>query len=84
MRNSVILVTNLKGPLSHIITAERETLRTGKAGTTRENVMVRTLAISVTAAVLFAGVWTANLLCYHPTDDGLSPLAPISMATWKE
>ena len=46
--------------------------------------MVRTLTISFTAAALFAGVWTANLLCYHPADNGLSPLAPISTAAWKE
>ena len=46
--------------------------------------MVRTLAISVTAAALFVGVWTVNLFCYHPTDDGLNPLAPVSATTWNE
>jgi len=46
--------------------------------------MVRTLAISVSAAVLFAGVWTVNLLCNQPSDHGLNPLAPLSVVTWKE
>jgi len=45
--------------------------------------MVRTVAISIAAAALFAGVWTANLVCYHPAD-GLNPLAPLSAMTWKE
>lgn len=79
------MVTNLACRATHIIETERETLCTGDAGTTRENVMVRTLAISFTAAVLFAGAWTVNLVCYRPADDGLNPLAPISVAAaWKE
>jgi hypothetical protein len=46
--------------------------------------MVRTVMISVTAAVLVAGAWTVNLVCYHPAD-GLNPLAPVSMnAAWKQ
>jgi hypothetical protein len=47
--------------------------------------MMRTLLISVTAAFVFAGAWTVNLVRYQPADAGLNPLAPIGMAaTWKE
>jgi hypothetical protein len=48
--------------------------------------MVRALMISVTAAFVFAGAWTVNLVCYHPAaDEGLNPLTPISMTVaWKQ
>jgi len=48
--------------------------------------MVRTLLISVTAAFVFAGAWTVNLVCYRPAaDSSLNPLTPIGIAaTWKE
>ena len=50
-----------------------------------ESVMTRTLLISAAATVLFAGAWTVNLICYHPAEDGLNPLAPISLhASWKQ
>ena len=47
--------------------------------------MLRTLMISVTAVFLAAGVWTVNLVCYHPVEAGLNPLNPLSTtAAWKE
>ncbi len=46
--------------------------------------MVRTVMISATAAVLVAGAWTVNLVCYHPAD-GLNPLAPVSITSiWRQ
>lgn len=42
--------------------------------------MLRTFAISAVAAALFAAVWTVDLVRYHPADDGLNPLAPISLS----
>jgi len=46
--------------------------------------MVRTLMISATAVVLFAGAWTVNLIWYQTATDGLNPLAPIgTTAAWK-
>jgi hypothetical protein len=47
--------------------------------------MTRTLMISATAAALLAGVWTFNLVTYHPAGSGLNPLAPIgALATGKQ
>ena len=40
--------------------------------------MVRTAIISVIASVALVGVWTANLVNYHPATD-LDPLAPLSV-----
>ncbi len=46
--------------------------------------MVRTVMISITAAVLVAGAWTVNLVTYHPADS-LNPLAPVSItAAWRQ
>jgi hypothetical protein len=45
--------------------------------------MTRTLLISVSAFFMIAGVWAANLVCYHP-QQGLDPMSPISItADWK-
>ncbi len=42
--------------------------------------MTRTILISVAAFVLIAGVWTVNLVTYHPSpDQGLNPLTPVNM-----
>jgi hypothetical protein len=46
--------------------------------------MTKTILMSVTAFMLLAGAWTANLVCY-PSAAGTSvdPLAPISItADW--
>jgi len=47
--------------------------------------MTNTIVISVTAFMLMAGAWTANLVCYHPSAvDAVNPLAPINMTiAWK-
>lgn len=46
----------------------------------RENVMRSTILIGLTFFVLAFGYWAADLLCYHPNlDDGINPLAPISI-----
>ena len=39
--------------------------------------MIRTAIISVTASFVLFGVWTANLVSYHPAKD-LNPMAPLS------
>jgi hypothetical protein len=42
--------------------------------------MTRTILISITAFFLIAGVWTINLVTYHPaTDQGLNPLTPATL-----
>lgn len=42
--------------------------------------MTRTIVISVTAFFLIAGVWSVNLVTYHPaTDQGLNPLSPVTL-----
>jgi hypothetical protein len=47
--------------------------------------MLRTFMISAAAAVLFAGAWTVDLVRYHPANDGLNPLTPISLNLgWKQ
>jgi hypothetical protein len=47
--------------------------------------MIRTFMISATAAALLTGVWTVNLVTYHPADSGLNPLNPIvTLAAWKQ
>jgi hypothetical protein len=38
-------------------------------------VMIRTTIISVIALFVVVGVWTVNLVSYHPATD-LNPLAP--------
>ena len=40
-------------------------------------VMIRTAIISVAASFVLFGVWTVNLVSYHPAND-LNPLAPLS------
>jgi hypothetical protein len=47
--------------------------------------MTRTILISVTAFMLMAGAWTANLVFYHPSPvDSANPLAPISTSVdWR-
>jgi hypothetical protein len=45
--------------------------------------MIRTAIISITASFLLFGVWTINLVSYHPATD-LNPLAPFSAPVdWK-
>jgi hypothetical protein len=44
----------------------------------RRNNMIRTAIVSVIASFLLVGVWTANLVSYHPATD-LDPLAPLSV-----
>ena len=39
--------------------------------------MIRTAIISVLASFVLVGVWTINLVNYHPATD-LNPLAPLS------
>ena len=39
--------------------------------------MVRTTIISVIVSVVIVGVWTVNLVSYHPATE-LNPLAPLS------
>jgi hypothetical protein len=45
-----------------------------------EPVMTRTILISVTAFFVIAGAWTVNLVTYHPVDQGLNPLTPITLS----
>ena len=40
--------------------------------------MIRTAIISMLASFVLVGVWTINLVSYHPATD-LNPLAPLSM-----
>jgi hypothetical protein len=40
--------------------------------------MIRTAIISVIASFVLLGIWTANLVSYHPATD-LDPLAPLSV-----
>ena len=40
--------------------------------------MIRTAIISVIASFVLVGVWTVNLVSYHPATD-LDPLAPLSV-----
>ena len=40
-------------------------------------VMIRTAIISVVASFVLVGVWTVNLVSYHPATD-LKPLASLS------
>ena len=40
--------------------------------------MIRTAIISVIASFVLVGVWTANLVSYHPVTD-LDPLTPLSV-----
>ncbi|MGA7389382.1 MAG: hypothetical protein WBW99_15860 [Pseudolabrys sp.] len=40
--------------------------------------MIRTAIISVIASFVLVGVWTANLVSYHPATD-LDPLAPLGV-----
>jgi hypothetical protein len=42
--------------------------------------MTRTILISVTAFFVIAGAWTVNLVTYHPVDQGLNPLSPITLS----
>ena len=42
--------------------------------------MTRTILISVAAFVLIAGAWTVSLVTYHPGDQGLNPLSPITLS----
>jgi hypothetical protein len=44
----------------------------------RSDVMIRTAIISMIASFVLVGVWTVNLVSYHPTTD-LNPLAPLSV-----
>jgi hypothetical protein len=39
--------------------------------------MIRTAIISMTASFVLFGVWTVNLISYHPATD-LNPLAPLN------
>ena len=39
--------------------------------------MTRTAIISMTASFVLFGVWTVNLISYHPATD-LNPLAPLN------
>ena len=39
--------------------------------------MIRTAIISMVASLILVGIWTANLVSYHPATD-LNPLAPLS------
>ncbi|MGC1094876.1 MAG: hypothetical protein WA905_19295, partial [Pseudolabrys sp.] len=56
----------------------RETPGKNKGST----VMIRTAIISVAASFVLFGVWTANLVSYHPATD-LNPLAPLSTTEWR-
>ena len=42
--------------------------------------MTRTIVISIAAFFLIAGAWTISLVTYHPTDQGLNPLSPITLS----
>lgn len=44
--------------------------------------MIRTAIVSVAASFVLFGVWTANLVSYHPATD-LNPLAPLSTTEWR-
>ena len=39
--------------------------------------MIRTAVISMLASFLLVGVWTINLVSYHPATD-VNPLAPLT------
>jgi hypothetical protein len=39
--------------------------------------MIRTAIISMVASLILVGIWTINLVSYHPATD-LNPLAPLS------
>ena len=43
----------------------------------RDCVMIRTAIISMLASFVLVGVWTINLVSYHPATD-LNPIAPLS------
>jgi hypothetical protein len=49
-----------------------------RPATQSRNNMIRTAIISVIASFVLVGVWTANLVSYHPATD-LDPLAPLSV-----
>lgn len=42
--------------------------------------MTRTIVISVAAFVLIASAWTINLVSYHPADQGVNPLSPVTLS----
>jgi hypothetical protein len=46
-------------------------------------VMTSTITTAVTFFFIIAGVWAADLVCYHP-QAGLDPLSPVSVTVdWK-
>ena len=47
--------------------------------------MGSTITIGLTFFSIIVGVWTVNLVCYHPqANQGVNPLAPINMTVaWK-
>jgi len=50
---------------------------------TRGFVMTSTITTAVTFFFIIAGVWAADLVCYHP-QAGLDPLSPVSVTVnWR-
>jgi hypothetical protein len=41
--------------------------------------MTSSITTGITAFLLIAGVWAANLVCYHPQTSGLDPTSPVSL-----
>ncbi len=41
--------------------------------------MASSITTGITAFLLIAGVWAANLVCYHPQTGGLDPTSPVSV-----
>src|SRR5215471_6173757 len=58
-------------------TVRPDSTRGTRARTKGSTVMIRTAIISMTASFVLFGVWTVNLISYHPATD-LNPLAPLN------
>src|SRR5262249_8120982 len=58
-------------------TVRPDSTRGTRARTKGSTVMIRAAIISMTASFVLFGVWTVNLISYHPATD-LNPLAPLN------
>jgi hypothetical protein len=46
--------------------------------------MTSTITSAIATLFLIVGVWTVNLICYHPYADNFDPMSPINVTvSWK-
>ena len=46
--------------------------------------MTSTITTAVTVFFVVFGVYAANLVCYHPQQDGFNPTSPVNLTVeWK-